>query len=160
MTKIKNTLFLLIAAAVMLSCGLFNLGRNEDGTYRVETTLPLSVIESAIKTSSELTNVLNLEMELREGYIYLHADSIQIEGTEATDVTMHLRLSAVNGKLSARMTNVEVSGLPVDESLFKEANEMLAQQLEEASQQAGKASLEDVSISPDGVHMVWRIDPN
>ena len=133
MTKIRNILFLLTATVVMLSCGLLNLGRNDDGSYRVETNLPLSVVESVINNSSEFTSILNLEMELREGYIYLHADSVSFEGNEISDVTMHLKLSAVNGKLSARITNVEVSGLPIDENMFEQANEMLAQKLEEAS---------------------------
>jgi len=158
MKKIRLILVSVVLAVAMISCGIFNFERTEDGLLRVETTLPLQVITSTLESAVDLSNFVNLQLELRDGYIYVQADSVEFQGITAKDVSFHIELMAVNGQLSARITNLDISGSLIDERVFESYNEMLAEQLAQASQQNDQAFLESVSISPDGVKLVWLIN--
>lgn len=160
MNKAKRIVLIGMMAVILLACGMFNFSRNEDGTFRVETNLTLEMIQSVIANMDEMSNFVNLQMELRDGYIFLQADSVEYQGITARDVSFHVELSAENGQLAASITNVVVSGNEFDDSFFESINQILAQRLAESVQQDQRAQLESVSISPSGVLLVWRIDPS
>ena len=160
MKRLRLLLVVLVLSLAGMACGLFSFSREGDGTFLVETTLPLQVIQGVLENAVDMTQVVDLQLELQEGFIFVSAASVEIQGITARDVSFHLELFAVNGKLSARITNVKVSDNLFDEALFEQFNQMIADRLSAASQENERAELVDVSISPDGVKMTWRIDPN
>lgn len=160
MKKLTMLLMLGTLVLLMLSCSFFSLQRTEDGALRAETTLSLQMLSSIIENAVDFLTFANLQYELREGYIFVHADSVEYQGITASNVSFHLELMAVNGKLAARVTNLDVSGSLIDESSFESYNQMLVDQLAQASQQNDQAFLESVSVSPEGIKMAWLLNPN
>jgi hypothetical protein len=160
MNKAKRIFLIGMMAAILLACGMFDFSRNEDGTFRVETNLTLEMIRAVIDNMDEMSSFVNLQMELRDGHIFMQADSVEYQGITARDVSFHVELGAENGKLSARITNVVVSGNELDDSFFESINQVLAQRLADSVQQDQRAQLESASVSPTGVLLVWRIDPS
>ncbi len=148
----------IVLVLLTMSCSFFNIDRGDDGSLRVETTLTMDLIQSALGLTTELEQVVNLQLEPRDGYIYAHADAFQLEGISGNNVSFHLELGASNGLLTAKITNVEANGLVIDSSLFEPYNQMVADQLNQFSEMTDRASLETVSVTPDGVKMVWLLN--
>jgi len=53
-----------------------------------------------------------------------------------------------------------MSGNMIDESAIESYNQMLTEELTKAGQQVDQAKLENVSVSPDGIKMVWLLGAN
>lgn len=157
----KSTMLLLIGVLVILtlSCSLFSLQRSEEGALTMETNLSLQVITNILESAVDLSNFVNLQLELRDGYVFVQADSVQFQGIAASNVTFHIELLAVNGRLAGQITNLNVSGNLINESMLENYNQILSERLVQASQQSERAVLQSVSVSPEGVKMVWLIDP-
>jgi hypothetical protein len=159
MNKMTKLLVIGFMAVVLLSCGLFNFSRNEDGSYQVETNLSLQIIQAAIENAAEFSNIVDMQMELRDGYIFVSAAQMEFQGIQARDVSFHLEMGSNDGQLTAAITNLQISNNSFDNAAIEPYNQMLAERLAQATQQTEQARLESVSISPDGVKMVWLIDP-
>jgi len=160
MKKIKTFLLIAIMAAAVMACSLFNIARNNDGTFTIETTLPFHMIQTTLENAANFTNIVDMQLEPRDGYIFVSAASVEYQGITARNVSFHLELSVQNGKLAAKITNVAVSDNLFDESVFENFNQMIADQLAQASQDNQRAELLSVAVAQDGVKMVWKIDPS
>ena len=159
MKRMKLLLVVGILGLAMMACSLFNIARNDDGTLTIETTLPLQVIQTVLETSVNFTEIADLQLEPRDGYIFVSAASVQYQGFTARNVSFHLELGVQNGQLSALITNVSVSDNLFDESLFESVNQMIADRISEAAQENERAELVSVSVTQqDGVKMVWMVD--
>jgi hypothetical protein len=159
MNRITRLLVMGFLALMLLSCGLFNFSRNLDGTFRVETNLSLNVIQTMIENTAQFSDVVDMKLELRDGYIFVSAAQLDFQGVEARDVSFNLELGANNGQLTAAFTNVQVGNNAFDHEKIAAYNQMLAEGLAQGAQQTEQARLESVSVSPDGVKMVWQLDP-
>ncbi|MEJ2758266.1 MAG: hypothetical protein P8046_07265 [Anaerolineales bacterium] len=148
----------MILVLLTISCSFLNVNRGDDGSLRVETNLTMDLIQSALGLATDLEQVVNLRLEPRDGYIYAQADSFQMEGISGTNVSFHLELGASNGVLTAKITNVEANGIVIDSSLFEPYNQMIAERLGQVTEMTDRASLETVSVTPDGVKMVWLLN--
>ena len=160
MKRFKLLLVVGTMTLAAMACGLFNINRNADGSYNVETTLPLQLVQTVLENSANFTDIVDLQLEPRDGYIYVSAASVQYQGITARNVSFHLELGVQNGDLSARITNVSVSDNLFDESLFESVNQMIAERISEAAQNNDQAELLSVGVSQEGVKLVYRIDPN
>ncbi len=108
MNRIIRLLVMGFLALMLLSCGLFNFSRNLDGTFRVETNLSLNVIQTMIENTAQFSDVVDMKLELRDGYIFVSAAQLDFQGVEARDVSFNLELGANNGQLTAAFTNVTI----------------------------------------------------
>ena len=160
MNRIVRLLVMGFLALMLLSCGLFNFSRNQDGTFRVETNLSLKMIQSIIENTAQFSDVVDMKLELRDGYIFVSAAQLNFQGVEARDVSFHLELGTANGQLTAAFTNVQVGNNAFDNQSIASYNQALAEGLAQGSQQTEPARLESISVSPEGVKMVWQIDPS
>jgi hypothetical protein len=158
MKRFKLLLLVGVLAAATLACSLFNIVGSERGTLTVETILPLQVIQTTIENSADFSNIVDMQLEPRDGYIFVSAGSVEFQGFTARNVSLHLELGVRDGQLDARITNVNVSNNLFDETLFESANRLLAERLSEAAQQNERAELLSVDVTQDGVKMVWQID--
>lgn len=156
--KQKLLVFVAVFAIVMVSCSFMNFDRGEDGNLRVETNLSLDLIQSAIELSAEFDQMVGLALEPRDGYIYVHADTVEIQGVTAQDVSFHLELGAVDGQLTANITNVQINNSAFDTSKFEGYNQIVADSLGQISDMTDRATLESVDVTPDGVKMVWILN--
>ncbi len=147
----------LLLTTALVGCA-FNVNRNDDGTLRVETNLPIELVRTVIENAANFSNVVNLQLEAKEGYILVTADEIEVQGITARDVSLHLELGASSGQMTAEITNVQVADNTFDDETFEPYNQMIAARLQEASQQYERASVDSVTVSPEGILVVWRVD--
>jgi len=160
MNRLKLLLIVSMLTVAMLACSLFNIARNSDGSFTMETTLPLQVIRNMLENSAEFTEIVDLQLDPRNGYIFVSAASVRYQGITVQDVSFHLELGVQNGDLTARITNVSLSNNLFDESFFESVNQMIAERISEAAQDNDQAELLSVDITQEGVKMVWKIDPS
>ena len=158
MRKGKLLLTLVVLFFAMLACSNFNIDSLSNGNLRVETNLSLDLIQTALETAGNFDQAVGLSLEPRDGYIYVHADTLEYEGVTGTDVSYHLELSSSNGDLVAKITNVQSSNDAFDTSQFDSINEELAQMLADDNGVEDITNFESVSITPDGVSVVVTIE--
>lgn len=156
--KQKLVILTIVLAVVMISCSFVNFNRGEDGNLRVETTISLDLIRTALETSAEFEQLVGLELEPRDGYIYVHADTVQIQGVTGQNVSFHLVLGASNGILTAQITDLQVNDNAFDTSQFDAYNQMIADNLSQFTEMTDRASLESVSVTSEGIKMVWILN--
>ncbi len=158
MKRQHKIVLILLLGTVLIACSTFGVSREEGGALLLETNIPLSAIESAIENAVDLTQVVGLQLDLRDGYIFVSASSIEVQGITVQDVSFHLELSAVNGRLAAEVTHVDVSGNLIDENAFEIFNQMIAERIAQSQEQMEYAELVDASVTMKGVSLVWRLN--
>ena len=75
----NNRLRLIVFGLVMLlaiNACLFNVGRNDDGTLRVETNLSAEMIRNTLLTTANLPGDTTVQVELKDGYIQVYSDQL------------------------------------------------------------------------------------
>lgn len=160
MKRQYKIILILLLGAVVISCSTFSLSRDESGKLLVETTLPLSLIEGIIENAADLSQVTELELELRQDYVFVQAASVEYKGITLKDISFHLELYVENGKLSAQMTNLSVMDGSFNDDWLGPVNQIIAEKLAEAQgkmEMMDRAELVDVRVSPDGMTLVWRL---
>ncbi|MGD2026387.1 MAG: hypothetical protein PVI99_01110 [Anaerolineales bacterium] len=158
MKKGKLLLVLVVLALAILACSNFNFDRLGDGNLRVETNLSLDLIQTALETTANFDQVVGLTLEPRNGYIYVHADVIEVQGVTGNDVSFHLELSSSEGDLIARITNVQAGNNAFDSNQFENYNEQIAEILTDQNGLEDITNFETVSVTPDGVSVVVIIE--
>ena len=98
-------------------------------------------------------------LEPRNGYIYVHADVLEVDGVTGTDVSYHLQLSSSNGDLVAEITDVQSGNGALDSKYFESYNQQLSEILTDDNGLEDITNFESVSITPDGISVVVIIDP-
>lgn len=159
----SNRTRLLVFGIVMLlvvNACLFNVGRNDDGTLRVETDLSAALIRTTLLATANLAEDTNLNVELMDGYIQITSDELTVQGVTVTDVSFRLDMSAVDGQLNVTVSDLSYSGNTLSDDQVQQYNDQIASALQEAAQSNDVATLDSVSITTDKVVMVWRVDPN
>ncbi|MBN2044581.1 MAG: hypothetical protein JW757_06135 [Anaerolineales bacterium] len=158
MKKTSKIIVILIVGMTILACSSFGFSRDETGALLFETRLPLTMLQSTIESSVDLSQLEDPLIELHEGYIYFRAASINFEGIVFEDLSFHIELSVLEGQLSARMTNVTVSGSEIDDKVFEPVNQMITERLAQSVEQVEQAELVDVRVSPEEITLVWRLN--
>lgn len=160
--KSSKTRILLFGFAVLLlmSACLFNVSRNDDGTLRVETNLSAELIRTTLLAAANLPESTNVQVDLMDGYVQVHSDQLEVQGQTVNDVSFRLYLSAANGQLQVQISDASYSGNVIADEDVAQYNEQIAQSLQAATEQVDNASLDSVQVSPDGVLMIWRVDPS
>ena len=155
--RVRLIVFGLVMLLAINAC-LFNVGRNDDGTLRVETNLTAEMIRTTLLTTANLPGDTTVQVELMDGYIQVYSDQLFVEGTIVKDVSFRLDMQVNNGLLDARISEASYSGNKIDDAQLAEYNQQISQSLQSAAQQNDRATLDSVSITPESVLMVWRVD--
>lgn len=155
--RIRLLAFGLVMLLAINAC-LFNVGRNDDGTLRVETNLSAEMIRTTLLTTANLPGDTAVIVELKDGYIQVYSDQLYVQGAIVKDVSFRLDMQANNGQLEARISEASYSGNKIDTAQLEEYNSAISQSLQAAGQQNDRATLDSVSITPESVLMVWRVD--
>lgn len=136
-----------------------NIDSVGDGKIRMETNLSLDLIQTALETAASVDDqMIGLTLESHDGFIYVHADELEMDGVTGTDVSYHLELSSVNGDLAAEISNVQSGNGALDITHFESYNEQIAQILTDDNGLEDITNFESVSITPEGVSVVVIIE--
>ena len=158
MKKVKLLLVFVVLALAILACSNFNFDRLGDGNLRLETNLSLDLIRTALETAANFDQVIGLTLEPRNGYIYVHADVVEVQGVTGNDVSFHLELSSSDGDLIAKITNVQAGNNAFDSSQFESYNEQFAKILTDQNGLEDITNFDSVSVTPDGVSVTVIIE--
>lgn len=161
MIKSKRNKYLLLSFLVLLAVSMacaVNVDKNPDGSLSVETTLSKALIEEAIVMSIDDPLVQKVAVTLNDGYVYV-AGERQREGSDNVDTySFQFTLDVIDGQLDATITEGRINGVSVSGDQLSAFNERIGGGLEQAGQAVENATLESVSIEPDGVVLNWRVE--
>ncbi|MFN2145564.1 MAG: hypothetical protein ACK2T7_09435 [Anaerolineales bacterium] len=161
MRKSQKIILILAVVLLVMACSTFGFSRDENGKLLVETNLSLDLIRRAIESAVDFTQVSDLQIELQEGYLLVTAATVEVGGATFRDVSFHLELFVVNGRLSARLTRVSVVGEEIDEQFYAPFNQLIAEKLAETQGQMemmDRAELVEAQVTTEGVTLVWRLN--
>ena len=153
--KILSAVLVLVLAG--LACAL-DVNRNEDGSFNLNTEIKESTIQDLVETAISDPLIQSLNVDLREGYIFVSGDRKRPDSEVVDTMSFRVDLGVANGRLSAVVSEAQLDGFPMADSLLTTWNERIAGQLESVGQQSENSSLQSVSISEDAVTLVWRVE--
>ena len=116
------------------------------------------MIKNTLLTTANLPGDTTVLVELKDGYIQVYSDQLFVEGIIVKDVSFRLDLQVNNGLLEAVISEASFSGNKIDDAQLEQYNSVISQSLQAAGQQNDRATLDSVSITPESVLMVWRVD--
>lgn len=145
-----------LITALLLSGCQAQVDRNADGSLHVETTMTEDQIQQQIETAISGKQLQDVTVDLREDWIMV-SGTTQGEGGRAATMQFRLDLSAVDGRLSAVVSEVQVNGRSVPDDRVAGWNQKISEKLAQAAQKNEKATLQRVTITPDAVTMQWRV---
>jgi len=154
--KRSSILILILLAALVSACN-FNVDRNDDGSLSVESTLTQAQIETAIQTALANSELQSLSAQLQSGYISVSASKARTDSNAVDTLEFRLTLGVADSHLTATISDLEIDNFGISQAMVDEWNQMLADGLSQAGQDSPNSELESVSVSPEGVTMVWRV---
>ena len=149
---------LLATASLAISACSIAVDRNPDGSLRLEVNLPESTIQEEITAALNDPLITDLQVDLRQGYIFVTANRKRVLGDETDLLSFRLDLGTHDGHLTAVISDAKINDEPVNEAYVEVWNQRLAQRLEEAAKRNSDSSLQSVSVGDDALHFIWRIE--
>jgi hypothetical protein len=153
-----------VSIAVLILAGLFlgactiGVDRNPDGSLKLDVSLPEATIQSEIDHGLDDPLIQDLKADLRDGYIFVTADRKRVQSDEIDQLTFRLDLGAMDGALTAVISNVQVNGKSGNPAYVSVWNQRLANRLDKAGRRNPDTALQSVTINADVVEFVWRIE--
>jgi len=148
----------LLVAVVALSACTIHIDRNGDGSLRAETSMSAESIQKEIAWAIRDHKVKELSVDLKDGYVQVTGVKEMPVGDHTDELSFKMTLGVQDGHLTATISDAEFNQNPIDGERVAEWNERVAQNLEKKGQNHPNSTLESVSVTPDGVTMVWRIE--
>lgn len=149
--------FLLLAALAMTACQV-GIERNLDGSLRLEATMTEDQLESELRSALADPAIEQIAVEAHDGYLAVAAERGRSNGAQTDRLTFRLDLDAVDGHLSAQVSDVVFDGFSASQARVEEWNERIAANLERAGARRPNSSLQSVQVTTQGVTMIWRIE--
>lgn len=149
---------LLATASLAISACSIAVDRNPDGSLRLEVNLPESTIQEEITAALNDPLITDLQVDLRQGYIFVTADRKRVLGDETDLLSFRLDLGTHDGHLTAVISDAKINDEPVNDAYVEVWNQRLAQRLEEAAKRNPDSSLQSVSVGDDALNFIWRIE--
>lgn len=153
----RISILILVILALLVSGCSFNVDRNDDGSFSVESTLTQAQIETAIQTALANSELQSLSAQLQSGYIQVSASKARADSSAVDTLEFRLTLGVADGHLTAVISDLELDNFGISQAMIEEWNQMLADGLSQAGQDSPNSELESVSVSPEGVTMIWRV---
>lgn len=148
----------LLVAAVALSACTIQVDREDDGSLRAESRIPEKSIGKEIALALRDTQVKELTVDLRQGYMQVTGVRELPVGGHTDTLRFNLALGVVDGHLTATISDATLNDNPIPEERVAEWNERIARNLERRAGNHPNSTLQSVSVTPDAVTMVWRIE--
>ena len=156
--KIAITWVTLTVAALLLAACNVEARGNPRESMTVESRITEAELQEIIDESLADPLIRNLDVDMREGYVFVTAERERFDGSATDTMTFRLDLGVSDGHLTASISDAQLDGQPVDAERVALWNERIANRLEKAGQRRADSSLQSVSISSENVTMVWRVE--
>jgi len=128
------------------------------GCLVIEVDLPESTIQEEIAAALNDPLITDLQVDLRQGYIFVTADRKRVLGDETDMLSFRLDLGTHDGHLTAVISDAKINDEPVNEAYVTVWNQRLAQRLEEAAKRNPDSSLQSVSVGDDALNFIWWVE--
>jgi hypothetical protein len=154
--------FLLTLATLLLSITLtacdIKIDRNEDGSLNIKSHMTEQALQTQIDLAIADPLIKDFTVEFYSGYAMVSAVRKRVVSDVTDDMSFRLDLGAQDGHLTAVISDAKVNDFPFDSDIIAVWNERLAIKLEMEAKRNPNSNLEQVSMDPDGVTMVWRVE--
>ena len=157
-TKKSLTLLGLLVAVLMISACTIHIDRNDDGSLRAESQLPEETLQREIGLAIADPLVQELTADMHDGYVSVTGVRKRAGSDETDKLTFRLTLGVADGHLTAAISDAVLNDIPIAQERVEAWNERIAENLERGGQKNPNSTLQSVSVTPDTVTMVWRIE--
>jgi hypothetical protein len=155
----KSPLVVFVILAILLSaCGL-KFEQNSDGSTRMELALDETTMQTRIQQSIKDPQIQEFSIELRDGFTEVSSTRKNLQTGNLDTMRFRLDLGAADGHMTAVISDVVINDFPLHPDWLRTWNENIAKNLASSAQNNPNSSFEEVSVTEDGVLMVWRIKP-
>jgi hypothetical protein len=149
---------LLILLTLLVTACKADIARNDDGSFRVETTVTQEQLQEVITASIADPLVKDVTVSLQAGYVLVSGEHQRLNDSSKTDLlTFRLDLSVSSGQPTATITNAQLDGVAIEQNRVDNWNQTIANRLSNLSGKGGKATLQSISITPEAVTMIWNV---
>jgi len=153
----KLSLLFLIVLLLVTACNK-DIVRNDDGSFTMDTTISQQELQEVITSSITDPLVKNVTVSLQSGYVLVSGERQRLNDASKTDtLTFRLDLIVSNGQLAATITKAQIDGVPIEQNRVDNWNQTIANRLANFSKRSEKATLQDISVTPESVTMSWKI---
>ena len=153
------SLFLLVGLfSVLVSGCAATITRNNDGSLTVESTMTAESLQAEIQAAIADPLIQNLTAQLESGYINVSGERKRLNSDQTDTLTFRLDLGVSDGHLIATILNALIDSKPVEADRVTLWNERLANRLEQFGQRRSDSSLQSVTVTSQGITMVWRVE--
>lgn len=156
--KLFQMLGLLIVIVLAVSACSIDVGRNPDGSLRVESSMTEASMQAEIEAAIADPLLQDFTVDLRDGYASVSATRKRVGSEETDTMTFRLDLGVDDGHLTATVSEVQLNDRPIDEERVTVWNERIATKLERAGRRNPDSTLQSVTISQDALTMIWRVE--
>jgi len=158
----KLLLPLLIGAlALLLSACSVDIARNSDGSLTAAATMGLADLESELEGafSYHNTQVRNVDVSAQGGALAVTMERERAAQPGTFDTLSYLMTPGIeDGGLVITLSDVLVNGQPADPEKVSEWQERITERLAGRRENRPNATLQSVSVTEDGLEMVYRIE--
>lgn len=145
-----------VLAMTLAGCGV-DLSRNPDGSLRAEAALGEQALQSEISAALSDPSFQRVAVDLGQGVIYVRGERTRPDGGHDW-MTFSLYLDAVDGAMTAQVSDVKVNGYDLRQATIQNWNQRIANNLERAARRNPNSELQSAVVTPEGLTLVWRID--
>lgn len=155
----KWMLYMFAAASLLVMVGCqVGIDRNDDGSLRLEAEMPEAALEAEIQAAIADPLVEEVTVDLRSGYLEAEATRRRLNGSGLDSMSFRLDLGVENGHMTALISEVVVDGFSVSQERVDLWNQRIAANLERAGSRSDNSQLTAVTVGPEAVTLVWRIE--
>ena len=156
--KILSLILLTSLLGALISGCAANITRNEDGSLKIETSMPAESLQTEIQAAIADPLIEELTVKLEQGYINVNGVRKRLNSDQTDKLSFRLDLGASNGHLTATISNALIDGQPVDADRVAQWNQRIANRLELFGQRRSNSSLQSVTVTGEAIEMTWRVE--
>ncbi len=149
----------LILGLLLSACSI-ELQRNEDGSLSATTIIGGAELESEIELALSFgdSRVKNVDLALQAGEIDVSVERQRRDADQVDELSFTMALSAEDGGLVIEISDVELNGEPAPDEFVERMSQRIVRRLARFKENHPRRSLQSVSVRPEGVEMVWRLE--
>jgi hypothetical protein len=151
----------LVTLTLLLSACSIELERNADGSLAATTVIDGDSLEEEMELALDYNDSLvqNVEVVLQDGTIDMTIERAHFDDSSVTDtITFDMILGVDDGQLTVTFSDVQLNGEAAPEEAVERWSTRIANRLSVYHSNNERRSLEAVTVTPDAVMMVWRIE--
>ncbi len=156
-TRIMVLGLLMVMGLAVSACSV-EIERNTDGSLAVESSMTGDALQDELEAAIADPLVREFTADLHDGYILVTSERERVMSDGTDTMTFRLDLGVSDGHLTATVSDALLNDLPIEEERVAVWNERIATKLGRSGQRNPNSTLQAVTVSEDGLTMIWRIE--